>query len=83
MALGKPIVAYELPETRHTAQDAAVYIQPGDTQAFGQAILALLDDLPRRQNMGEIGQKRIAEYLSWEYQKGELLRAYAIALSTR
>jgi glycosyltransferase involved in cell wall biosynthesis len=83
MALGKPIVAYELPETRHTAQDAAVYIQPGDTQAFGRAILALLDDLPRRQYMGEVGQKRIAECLNWEYQQGELLRAYAIATAGR
>ncbi len=80
MALGKPIVAYELPETRHTAQDAAVYIKPGDTQAFGRAILTLLDDFHRRQCMGEAGRKRILEYLSWEHQQGELLRAYAIAL---
>ena len=83
MALGKPIVAYELPETRHTAQDAAVYIKPGDTQAFGRAILTLLDDLPLRQRMGGIGQKRIMESLSWEHQQGELLRAYATATSTR
>jgi len=83
MALGKPIVAYELPETRHTAQDAAVYIKPGDTQAFGRAILTLLDDLPLRQRMGGIGQKRIMESLSWEHQQGELLRAYAAATSTR
>ncbi len=79
MALGKPVVAYELPETRHTAQDAAVYIQPGDTQAFGRAIIDLLGDSPRRQYMGEIGQKRIKEYLSWEHQECELLRAYTIA----
>ncbi len=82
MALGKPIVAYDLPETRHTAQDAAVYLKPGDTQAFGCAILTLLDDLPRRQCMGEIGQKRIMECLSWEHQQGQLLRAYDIAIST-
>ena len=83
MALGKPIVAYELPETRHTAQDAAVYLKPGDTQAFGRAILTLLDDLPRRQVMGETGQKRIKECLCWEHQQDELFRAYAIATSRR
>lgn len=83
MALGKPIVAYELPETRLTAQDAAVYVKPGNTQAFGHAILTLLDDLPRRQCMGEIGQKRIMECLSWEHQQDELFRAYAIATSRR
>lgn len=79
MALGKPIVAYELPETQHTAQDAALYVKPGDTQAFGRAILTLLDDFQRRRCMGEAGRKRILEYFSWEHQQGELLRAYAIA----
>lgn len=83
MALGKPIVAYELPETRHTAQDAAVYLKPGDTQSFGRAILTLLDDPPRRKCMGEIGQKRIMESLSWAHQQDELLRAYALAISPR
>jgi glycosyltransferase involved in cell wall biosynthesis len=83
MALGKPIVAYELPETQHTAQDAAVYVKPGDTQAFGRAILTLLENPHRGRCMGEIGQKRVRDYLSWEHQQGELLRAYSIAISTR
>jgi glycosyltransferase involved in cell wall biosynthesis len=83
MAMGKPIVAYELPETQHTAQDAAIYVQPGDTQAFGRAILTLLEDPHRSRCMGEFGQKRIVESLSWEHQQSELLRAYAIALGER
>jgi glycosyltransferase involved in cell wall biosynthesis len=76
-------VAYELPETQHTAQDAAIYVQPGDTQAFGRAILTLLEDPHRSRCMGEFGQKRIVESLSWEHQQSELLRAYAIALGER
>jgi glycosyltransferase involved in cell wall biosynthesis len=83
MAMEKPIVAYKLPETQYTAQDAAIYIEPGDTQAFGQAILNLLDDPHRRQNMGEFGRKRVLESLSWESQKDELLRAYEIAIDER
>jgi glycosyltransferase involved in cell wall biosynthesis len=83
MALGKPIVAYKLPETQHTAQDAALYVEPGDTQAFGRAILALLDDPQRRQCMGEMGRKRVLDCLSWESQQAELLRAYRIALGKR
>jgi glycosyltransferase involved in cell wall biosynthesis len=83
MALGKPIVAYELPETQCTAQDAAIYIKPGDTQAFGRAILTLLNDKKRRRDMGELGRKRVVECLSWEHQQGELLRAYTIARGER
>lgn len=80
MALGKPIVAYELPETKYTAQEAAIYVKYDDTQAFGRALLTLLDDPHRRQCMGELGRKRILECLCWEHQQDELFRAYAIAL---
>jgi len=83
MALSKPVVAYDLPETRQTAQDAAIYVEPGDVQAFGNAILTLLDDPHRRQRMGDIGKKRVMEYLSWEHQQDKLLQAYAIALGEK
>jgi glycosyltransferase involved in cell wall biosynthesis len=83
MAMSKPVVAYELPETRKTAQDAAIYVKPGDVQAFGNAILTLLDDPHRRQRMGDIGRKRVMECLSWEHQQDKLLQAYAIALGEK
>lgn len=78
--MGKPIVAYDLDETRYTAQQAAVYVEPGNTQEFGQAIVRLLDEPEQRQHMGEIGRQRILDHLGWEYQQQQLLRAYAIAL---
>jgi glycosyltransferase involved in cell wall biosynthesis len=80
MALEKPVVAYKLPETQYTAQDAAIYVEPGDAKAFGRAILSLLEDPQRRKDMGEFGRKRVLDSLSWESQKDGLLRAYAIAL---
>jgi glycosyltransferase involved in cell wall biosynthesis len=80
MAMGKPIVAYDLPETRYTAQEAAIYVPPGDTQGFGRAIVALLDDAERRRRMGEFGRRRMLEHLSWERQRQNLFQAYALAL---
>jgi glycosyltransferase involved in cell wall biosynthesis len=73
-------VAYDLPETRYTAQEAAIYVPPGDTQGFGRAIVALLDDAERRRRMGEFGRRRMLEHLSWERQRQNLSQAYALAL---
>lgn len=81
MAMGKPIVAYDLKETRFTAGAAAVYVQPGDTSAFGEAITALIDQSARRQEMGRYASQRVAEVLSWEQQEPGLIRAYDAALA--
>ncbi len=83
MAMGKPVVAYDLVESRYTAQESAVYVRPGDIQGFGRAIVALLDDSERRQRMGALGRQRFLNHLSWEDQQGELLRAYTTALVGR
>lgn len=80
MAMGKPIVGYDLVETRYTAQDAAVYVEPGNETEFGRAIVALVDDPERRRLMGESGRQRLLNHLSWEHQQDELFRAYSIAL---
>jgi glycosyltransferase involved in cell wall biosynthesis len=80
MAMGKPIVASDLHESRYTAQEAAMYVVPGNAQEFGQAIVTLLADPERRRNMGEFGRQRFLNHLSWEHQKHNLFEAYAVAL---
>ena len=81
MMMSKPIVAYDLPETRFTAGESALYVQPGDVEGFGRAINSLLNSPEQRKLMGEIGQKRVNEGLSWEDQKIELLHAYEMAMT--
>ena len=48
MALGKPIVQFDLTEGRVSAQDASVYAERNDPADFGDQVLALLDDPERR-----------------------------------
>ena len=79
MAMGKPTVAYDLRETRFTAQEAAVYVEPGNYQEYGEAILALLDDPARREQMGAIGRQRFRDRLAWDFQEKILLEAYGCA----
>ena len=78
MAVGKPVVAFDLRETRFTAGDAAVYAQSVET--FAQAIDELLDDAERRERMGRVGRERVVTSLSWSRSKESLLAAYDRAL---
>lgn len=83
MALGKPVVSFDLKEARVSAGDAGTFVPCGDAHAFGRAILDLLDDPARCARMGEAGRRRVTERLAWDHQKGALLDAYAAALRIR
>lgn len=76
MAFAKPIVAFDLPEHRFTAQQAALYVPPNDEGAFAQAISELMDDPARRERMGHFGRIRIETTLAWSYAIPHLLKAY-------
>ena len=76
MALGKPIVAFDLPEHRVTAGEAALYAQGNDELDFARKIHTLIYDPERRQAMAETGRNRIDIELAWPYQIPKLLSAY-------
>ena len=76
MSLGKPIVAFDLPEHRFTARGAAVYVTPNDERAFARALAKLMDDPDRRMALGATGSGRIKTQLAWEYSVPNLLSVY-------
>jgi glycosyltransferase involved in cell wall biosynthesis len=76
MALAKPIVTFDLKETRVSAQEAAIYVPPNDETEFARAIARLMDDSDLRRQMGDFGRKRIEQALSWEQSAYALHRAY-------
>jgi glycosyltransferase involved in cell wall biosynthesis len=76
MALGKPIVAFDLAETRFSAQDAALYATPNLVEDFADKIETLLDDEALRLRMGALGRKLVEEELCWGHTKKNLLLAY-------
>ncbi len=76
MALGKPIVAFDLPEHRVTAGGAAVYARPNDELDFARQISALMDDPELRQKLGRTGIERVETELAWEHQEKRLLEVY-------
>ena len=74
--MGKPIVAFDLLETRFSAQDAALYAKPNEVLSFADKIEMLLDNETLRLQMGAYGRKRVEESLCWDRTKGNLLRVY-------
>jgi glycosyltransferase involved in cell wall biosynthesis len=76
MAMRKPIVAFDLPEHRVTAQCAAVYAKPNDERDFARQIVTLMDDPQRREEMGRFGRQRVEKELAWPHQGKHLLEAY-------
>lgn len=76
MALGKPVVAFDLPEHRVTGGEAAVYATPNDERDFARALARLIDDPAAREQMGRYGIEQVAERLKWEHSIPSLLQAY-------
>jgi glycosyltransferase involved in cell wall biosynthesis len=81
LAIGCPVASYDLPESRVSAGDAALYARAGDPDALGAAAGELLDDPELRARMGAEGIDRVTRALSWQHSEGALLRAYERALS--
>jgi glycosyltransferase involved in cell wall biosynthesis len=83
MALGKPIVQFDLAEGRVSAEEASLYAKNTDTADFGDKILELVDDAAMRDRMGAFGRKRISSELAWDHEVPKLLGAYDKAFSLR
>lgn len=76
MALGKPIVQFDLTEGRYSAQAASLYAKSNDAVDMAEKIVALLDDPARREAMGIFGRSRVENELEWKYEAPKLLAAY-------
>ncbi len=77
MALGKPVVQFDLTEGRVSAQDAALYARPNDAVDLAARITELLADPKARQAMGSLGRTRVETELAWKFEAPKLLAAYA------
>jgi glycosyltransferase involved in cell wall biosynthesis len=77
MALGKPIVQFNLKEGRYTAREASLYSDGENlVDDFADKILWLLDHPDERARMGDLGRRRVEQYLAWEHSVGSLIAAY-------
>jgi glycosyltransferase involved in cell wall biosynthesis len=83
MAYAKPIVAFDLKETRFSAGDAAVYVRPNREAEFAQAITQLMGQPELRKEMGDYGRRRVEQELQWNKVGRKLLAAYEALLAEK
>lgn len=76
MALGKPIVQFDLTEGRYSAQEASLYARNNDAVDMAEKIMELLKNPEKRKKMGEYGRNRIMTELSWEHTSQALTEGY-------
>ncbi|MTV14329.1 MULTISPECIES: glycosyltransferase family 4 protein [Bradyrhizobium] len=76
MALGRPIVQFDVREGRRSALDASLYAAKNDPRDFASKIIALIDDPSLRRTMGAFGRNRVERALSWTHEEPKLLAAY-------
>jgi glycosyltransferase involved in cell wall biosynthesis len=76
MAYELPVVAFDLKETRVSAGDAAVYVKPNDVHEYARAIVSLMDDEPRRAQLGKAGRVRVELELAWPHQERTYVGVY-------
>jgi glycosyltransferase involved in cell wall biosynthesis len=77
MALGKPIVQFDLAEGRYSARRASLYARKNDPVDLANKLVELLDDPARRLEMGSYGRRRVENELEWRHEAPKLLAAYA------
>lgn len=83
MALGKPIVQFDLTEGRFSAQEASLYADKNNELDLARKIVRLLDDADLRERMGRFGRNRVENELEWKYEVPKLLAAYDMAFAVR
>lgn len=76
MAFELPVVAFDLRETRVSAQDAAVYATPNAVHEYAKALVGLLDDEAARAQLGKVGRARVEDELAWSHQERAYLAVY-------
>lgn len=76
MAAGKPVVAFDLKETRYSLGEFGILIPPGDVNGFALAIERLLKEPQLGRTLGSGGQEKIKDELNWDHSAANLLAAY-------
>jgi glycosyltransferase involved in cell wall biosynthesis len=80
MSLGTPVLSADAASLPEVVGDAGRLIDPGDVEAWGQAMLELLDDDDERERLVAAGHERVGEF-SWATTARETVAAYRDALA--
>jgi glycosyltransferase involved in cell wall biosynthesis len=80
MACGIPVVSTTGGALPEVVGDAGVLVPPGDAAALEKAIVSLLDDRQRRQELGEAGLNRVKGAFTWRHAAMKMTDIYREAI---
>jgi glycosyltransferase involved in cell wall biosynthesis len=79
MAMGLPVVQFDLAQARHEAGSAAEIVETPTPEALGAKIVALLANQSKRDAMSRYGRERAEREFQWQFAERSLLAAYQAA----
>jgi glycosyltransferase involved in cell wall biosynthesis len=80
MATGLPTVTFDTPVSREYLGEWGVYAAKGDSIAFAEAMVSLLNDKERALELGSALRTRALRLYSWENSASRLEEIYQLAL---
>lgn len=83
MAMGLPIVAFDIPVMKEYLGDLGIYAPLGDARAMADQLAALLDNPERARSIGVKLRERAMDKFSWERTGREIERVYENILRAR
>ncbi len=86
MACGCPLVATTggaIPEVVGTADETAMLVPPGDSEALAARIRGALDDPERSRAIGLAGRERVRDNWSWRHTAERTVEQYRVLLGER
>lgn len=76
MALGKPMVQFDVTEGKFSAQEASLYAKANDPVDMADKLVSLVENPVQCAAMGAYGRLRVENELSWSHQIKPLIAAY-------
>jgi glycosyltransferase involved in cell wall biosynthesis len=76
MALGKPMVQFDVTEGKFSAQEASLYAKANDPVDMAEKLVSLVENPVQCAAMGAYGRLRVENELSWSHQIKPLIAAY-------
>ena len=81
MAAGRPLVATDIGPTREIlGEETGLLVPPGETDALALALVELLNEPDRRQQMGVVGRERVARCFRMEQHVAKMAQIYTAVL---
>jgi glycosyltransferase involved in cell wall biosynthesis len=80
MACGTPVISTTGGALPEVVGKAGILVPPADAQALKEAIVSLLDDPGRREQLGKLGIERVAKALTWRHAAQQTVAVYREAI---